>query len=362
MYTDEDIEGTVTAGDIDREAAKRLKMAASTRRDDTLADDERFRLVTGFNDVFVTIASGLVLYACWTLSGPAGGLVVAAASWGLAEHFTRRKHMALPSIFLLVTYSGGTFSFLAHLNARANGAAAMAGSHSDGMGVMLLVGMTAAGCLTAAAVLAHWRRFHVPITVAAGALALAYTAASVTGIMLAIAGVDWITALSMLRWFALAVGVAMFAYAMHWDRQDPERLTRRADVAFWLHLAASPLIVHPLFSEIAGLSMGRDGATLAPALMASALYAALGVLALAIDRRAVLVSALAYAVVAIAVITQGGGQAGTGLAISCALIGGLLLAMSVFWHGLRRGVLSLLPEGLRRTLPPTAGPNDRLTS
>ncbi len=63
-------------------------------------DDERFRLVTGFNDIFVSIGVSLVLGDLWFISRPHGGTAVVLTSWALAEVFTRRLRMALPSILL----------------------------------------------------------------------------------------------------------------------------------------------------------------------------------------------------------------------------------------------------------------------
>ena len=70
-------------------------------------DEEHFRLLTGFNDIFVSIAAVILLVAVgWignTLpphieaSGPSpfAGLFVAGTAWGLAEFFTRKRRMAL---------------------------------------------------------------------------------------------------------------------------------------------------------------------------------------------------------------------------------------------------------------------------
>ena len=44
----------------------------------------------------------------------------------------------------------------------------------------------------------------------------------------------------------LLCGLAVFALAMRFDLSDPKRQTRRTDIAFWLHMLAAPLIVHPL--------------------------------------------------------------------------------------------------------------------
>ena len=37
-----------------------------------------------------------------------------------------------------------------------------------------------------------------------------------------------------------------------WDSRNTLRVTREADIAFWLHILAAGLIVHPLFSAIGG--------------------------------------------------------------------------------------------------------------
>ena len=65
--------------------------------------------------------------------------------------------------------------------------------------------------------------------------------------------------------FLLVFGIGVFLFAMWWDASDPKRETRRADVAFWLHLLAAPMIVHPVF-KLFGLSETlrpqREGSTL----------------------------------------------------------------------------------------------------
>ena len=64
----------------------------------------------------MSIAIGLLLVAiAWiggTISEPLAGAGVAAASWGLAEYFTRERRMALPSILLLLSFAGGVAATL----------------------------------------------------------------------------------------------------------------------------------------------------------------------------------------------------------------------------------------------------------
>src|SRR3546814_14043461 len=78
----------------------------------------------------------------------------------------------------------------------------------------------AAGVAAIAAWL-HWRRFRVPITVAAGTIA-----AVGTGFALLLSVVpgaaDW------LPWLLLAAGLGVFAFAMSWDMGDLARQTWRS--------------------------------------------------------------------------------------------------------------------------------------
>ena len=91
----------------------------------------------------------------------------------------------------------------------------------------------------------------------------------------------------------------------------------------------------------------------AKSLIILGIFAALGVIALVIDRRALLVSALSYAGIAVAyLISQ---SVSTNLSLPLALLGlaVLVLALSAGWRGLRRALLPVLPLGRwRERLPP----------
>jgi len=135
---------------------------------------------------------------------------------------------------------------------------------------------------------------------------------------------------------------------MWWDSSDRARLTRRSDVAFWLHLLAAPMIVHPVFTLL-GLNDGN--ATVGEGLVVVALYVALGLTALAIDRRALLVSALAYVLWALADLFKRFGAVELNVALTALVIGSALLLLSAFWHQARRTIVQPLPESLRDRLP-----------
>ena len=140
----------------------------------------------------------------------------------------------------------------------------------------------------------------------------------------------------------------MFLFAMRWDSSDPARVTRRSDVAFWLHLLAAPMIVHPIFTLL-GLNDGN--ATIAEGLVVILLYIAVGITALAIDRRALLVSALAYVLFALQALFREFGAVELNVALTALVIGSSLLLLSAFWHQARVMVVRPLPEALRSKLP-----------
>jgi hypothetical protein len=338
MYTDADLTDAVAAGALSQQAADGLRAFVALRQAAPSVDEEQFRLITGFNDIFVSIATALLLTSAWWLADQAapalGGVALLVLSWALAEYFTRRRRMALPSIVLLGTFAGGVFAAVLHTASHfvTNTAAQDA-----------FVGPVVAGALVAAgATLLHWRRFHVPITVAAGILAL-------VGAVVTVVHGLWSDMDRGAIVVILVLGIVVFAVAMRWDMSDPARITRRSDVAFWLHLAAAPLIVHPAF-ELLGLLDSGDS-DLGRAGIAIAIYAVMAVVALLVDRRALLVSALFYVLYAISRLLTAAGALSFSLALTALVAGSALLLLSAFWHPTRRAVLGTMPPGLRARVP-----------
>jgi MFS family permease len=346
MYSEADLQSAVAAGAISREAAEALRTHAAGLRTAPVADEEHFRLITGFNDIFVTIAAVLLLVACAGIGAAAApgvaGALIAGAAWALAEFFTRRRRMALPSIVLLLAFVGGVAAVPIEIidstrPAFSDRAAALIGA---------AIALVAAG-----AAWVHWRRFMVPITVAAGAAALAVTAiALVAAGLLPLVGRDGGERIMLPLIFA--AGLAVFAFAMRWDMSDPGRETRRSDVAFWLHLLAAPMIAHPLFAWL-GVSEGEDlGA--GAALGVLGVYVVMGLVALAVDRRALLVSALAYVLVALTWLFDQFGMVELNVALTGLVIGSALLSLSAFWAPIRRAVVRQLPPGVQSRVPTAA--------
>ena len=144
----------------------------------------------------------------------------------------------------------------------------------------------------------------------------------------------------------------MFAFAMHWDISDRERQTRRSDVAFWLHLLAAPMIAHPLFYWL-GVTEG-DSIGMGAAVGVLLIYLAMGMIALAVDRRALLVSALAYVLFALGSLFREFGAVELNVALTALVIGSALLSLSAFWTPIRQALVRGLPANLQSRLPVTA--------
>jgi hypothetical protein len=357
MYSQNDLDDVVAAGAITPEAATSLRAFIDGQRSSPAVDEEHFRLITGFNDIFVSIAAAILLFAVGWIGQSIGqnlGLVIdgqgpsflapaliAATAWGLALFFTARRRMALPSILLLLAFVGGTVASVGFLLVMLFANNDLEPSQQAWTAGLIGAAAASAGALAA---FVHWKRFRVPITVAAGA-------ASIAGIVVALIGAaidDVPAATNIILGVVLLLGIGVFLYAMRWDSSDPARITRRSDVAFWLHLLAAPMIVHPVFTLL-GLNDGD--ATIGEGLVVIAIYTALGIAALAIDRRALLVSALAYVLFALNELFEQFGAVSLNIALTALVIGSALLLLSAFWHQARAAVVSRLPGSLRGHLP-----------
>ena len=356
MYSQQELDDAVASGVITAAAANALRAHVERQRSTAIPDEEQFRLLTGFNDIFVAIAAAILLFAVGWIGqsiGKSAGLTVApdgptflaplavaTTSWGLALYFTAKRRMALPSILLLLAFVGGVFATSLLGLALAIGPDQV-NNNSSLSGVLAAISAAIAGL----GALMHWRRFHVPITVAAGAAA---SAGILVGLLVAGLGQDPEKVKNIILGLVLVIGVGIFLFAMWWDASDRQRITRRSDVAFWLHLLAAPMIVHPIFTL---LGLNNGSVNLSEGLVVILLYIALGLTALAVDRRALLVSALAYVLWALADLFKRFGAVELNIALTALVLGSALLLLSAFWQQARSAIVKPLPESLREKLP-----------
>jgi hypothetical protein len=331
---------------------KALEHTSSIESMPVSVDDERIRFIAGFADVFVAI--GLMLfvgasgYFLGQTFGPIGMWTGAAViSWLLAEFFTRRRRMAFPSILLLLSFAGSVFMALLTgivlLDSLINNVRPSARDiFSLGNGNSIPVVISA--LLTSLAIWAHYRRFNVPITVAAGVAALAGA-----GLALVYASAPMSLAVQLVPLATLMLGLAVFALAMRFDMSDPSRETRRSDIAFWLHMLAAPMIVHAiiatLFGDITKLAIGG-------ALSVLGVFVALGIVAIALDRRAMLVSGLFYAGAAFGAVLKQAVLTNFVIPATLLALGSFILLVSAGWRPLRSAIIRALPSSIADHLPP----------
>jgi hypothetical protein len=337
-----EIEAAVAKGVLDRSAADNLTEFLIQNRNEAASgpDEERLRLITGFNDIFVTIGIALFIgalnYLLSTYGTLASGAGVAIAAWGLAEVFTKRKRMALPSIVLLVVFvvsSAGVGHTL--FTPTANLFSVFDYGNLPGLPY---------GLAAVAASVLHWLRFRVPITIAAFAAGLA---------SVAVAAIETFKSGFVFEYPSfvfIPIGLAIFAVAMKFDMSDRNRLTQRTDIAFWLHLLAAPLIVHSVVHPLLAESVLSTGAAIA----ILSLFALLSLVALTVDRRALLVSSLLYLGYASSQLLSWSGVASENAGLSILIVGGTVLVLSVAWKPLRRIVLQIQPAAIRDLVPPAA--------
>jgi hypothetical protein len=329
MYTDEDLNKAIDQGVFTKSAVTRFRTMIAESTHSAAIDEENFKLIGGFNDIFVVIACALLLFSSlWVLGdqAPLSYAVFSVISWGLSEFFIRQRKMALPAILLLLTFVGGMFN----------------------LGLSLLPSLSEQGLVLAAvlatvAAFAHWQRFRVPITIAVGTLA---------GLGILISSIMYFSpaARDGLLFFFFIAGIVTFVLAMKWDTNDTQRITYKSDVAFWLHLLSAPLIIHPVFSML-GILSGEEG--MASLLIVIVLYVVMTSISLAIDRRAFMVSSLLYVIYAISTLMEHVGGVGYSLALTGVFIGSALLLLSAFWHSVRRTLVTQLPSNWQLNLPKT---------
>ncbi|WP_435417108.1 hypothetical protein WAB17_09440 [Parerythrobacter aurantius] len=381
MYSQDEINSAVAAGALKQEAADALRAHVAAMRQSPVTDEEQFRLVTSFNDIFVAIGVVIMLVAAgaigqaiagnifplpanfnWetatqadfteyskaqfvrqTMQMMLAGVLIAATAWPLAEFFTRKRRMALPSIILLIAFVVAVFA------AVAGGSIGLLGKNEE-MGRIGAVMLALSGVIAAGAAWFHWRRFMVPITVAAGAGAAAVTAIALIFAIIGPNNLD--NGENIVLGLVFLAGLAIFAFAMRWDVSDRERKTRRSDVAFWLHLLAAPMIAHPIFYAL-GVTRG-DAIGVGAAVGVLAVYVLFGLVALAIDRRALLVSALAYVLAALTFLFDRFGAVELNVALTALVIGSALLSLSAFWTPIRQAIVGGLPGGVQSRLPVAA--------
>ncbi len=373
MVRQEDLDAAVAGNIVTKAQAQALADFAAKReqaRSALLGHEERLRFMRGFNDFF--LATGVVMLGAGMMyfagRGSGGNLMAAVAVWALAELLVGRMPLVLPGLFVAclfvaLIYRAVPADFITGLmpdKFLISSALTAAPRRSPATWLDVLFGAGGAGGLMIAPAI-----IAVKALIAGGAAALFYGRFRLPFALLPVAASLTVAVTAATREIGgpgaqslalLLCGLGVFAAAMRFDMSDRERLTQRADCAFWLHLLAAPLIVDSLISmtvpSINALTM-----TVSVALVIVAIVTLVALVAVVIDRRVLLVSTFGYLGTVIAyAITTARVTASTDLSAvffaTLAVLGVMVLGLGLGWQLLRGRLMVLLPTAAVDRLPP----------
>jgi hypothetical protein len=273
--------------------------------------EEPLKFVRSFGDVFITLGIVLLLVASnkLAISGYYYLLPVAAFVL-LSEWLVKRRRLSLPGIAILI-------AILFFINR------AVSIEHPQANSITLaLLGISS---------LLFYLRYRMPFSL----LPLALCAASIFVLQL---GLDILQQPLIL----LVPGLVLFVIAVSFDAQDPQRQSHLSDSAFWLHLVASPLIVH---SVMVSILLSEQGWThwLNKELLMVMFFIGFFLLALLLDRRAMLVATQLYVIYALTQLLQNNLSSGENLIIYLLMLLGLfVIFFGTYWYKTRRLIFSWL--------------------
>ncbi len=353
--TPDDLRAAVAAGHLsEAQAASVLTLSQSRAgfRARMSTEDEPFELFRGFAEIFVTIGLSILFFAAFgmlALSGNALTLLVAVPLCAaLAEYFTLRRRMVLPSILITTAFSSAIFAAITGLiSARFM----IFGSDLSDISTTRILGALG---LTAGGLLIWFYRYRVPFTmflIGLSGLAAILTATRAINSGAQFQSLHESLDLASGSGFGVAMlvfGVLALAAGIWFDMRDPYRLGRQSASGFWLHVLAAPALVNTIALTFWRMGPGTGYILLAVVLLASAL------LALVIDRRSFLTAGLGYVIFLVIWLFADESMPMSWLG-TLLIIGIGLTALGAGWTGLRARVMRALPEfpGKHR-LPPYA--------
>ncbi|TXH83899.1 MAG: hypothetical protein E6Q77_03485 [Rhizobium sp.] len=329
-------------------------LSASRAIDDAnpLEDTEAPRFVRGFHDVLITIGIVVLLIGLWGLTNRYASLLAIVI---LAEILVRRQRLALPAVVLTVAL---VFWLFHTVVTYVSSTPALVDNFTIGAFIL-------AAPFPPLLALFYWR-YRVPLSLALFLFSLFglflaavfYIAGTVTGS--ANVPIEYPIQTLMIL---LVTALGSFALAMRYDLSDPKRVTRRSDVAFWLHLVTAPALLYSTVLLALRLELASGGTVftnLTDALFGGYLQAVTVLIAvlvmmligLVIDRRAFVTAGLVSLGLATAAILRhnNAGLDKVGFLVLM-IVGLVVLVIGIGWADLRRIIVRRLPAGVQARLP-----------
>lgn len=283
--------------------------------------EEPLKFVRSFGDVFITLGIILLLVASNKLAISGYYYLLPAAAFVLlAEWLVKRRRLSLPGIAILI-------AILFFINR------ALSIEHPQAS----VITLAALGISS----LLFYLRYRMPFSL----LPLALSGVAIFVLQL---GLDILQQPLIL----LVPGLMLFVIALSFDVQDPRRESHLSDSAFWLHLVASPLIVH---SVMVSILLSQQGWThwLSKELLMVIFFIGFFLLALLLDRRAMLVSTQLYVIYALTQLLHNNLSRSENVMIYLLMLLGLfVIFFGTYWYRTRRLLFARLANTtIARYLP-----------
>jgi len=310
-------------------------------------DTEAPRFIRGFHDVLITIGLCIAMAGVWGVGSLYGALPAVIV---LAEILVRRQRLALPAVALTLIFALWVLMASITLLKAQLGFSARPMEHfvRTMLPFTLLMGP-------------FYLRYRIPLALSLWIASIAAVAVGLVfhGLSKVSGQADFIlTYPETSAAIFLAGALGLFAVAMRYDLSDRFRVTRRSDVAFWLHLATAPALLYAMLALVFlgdfnddALFSAQKG--LPDALIVVAIVAVFMAVGLIIDRRAFVTSGLVSLGLATASMlrkTAAGPE--TYVFITLLIVGLVVLTIGVGWPQFRRWAVTPLPLALKEKLPP----------
>lgn len=275
------------------------------------ASEEPLRFIRSFGDVFITLGVILLVISINMigLSGiyyfiPVAGFVL------VAEWLVRVRRLALPGIPILV-------AVLFFVNKAINF------DHENttlfGLAVLSLTSML------------FYLRYRMPFS-------LFPLAAGLVAIAIIQIGLDVVENPIIF----MGLGLVVFIIAIVFDSRDTQRMSHLSDSAFWLHLLAAPLIVHGAMVSML-LSDQQWIQEMNKEVLMIGFFSGFFLLALLLDRRAILISTQLYVIYAFTQLLQNQLSSMQNILMFVIMALGLfVIFFGAYWYLARRFIFGFL--------------------
>ena len=336
--------GIITQAQADDMLTARIENKGPDIHEAAIGNEENLRFIRGFSDVFIAIGVGLLMLGLSAIGAILGGgivfIVAAIVTALMAEYFGRKKRSHLPTLITALAFLVFTLKGVSGL---------LGGS---GLGGDILTAL-----ITLAAMSVFYWRVRLPFCIALITLAALYL-----GLTLFRFIAPGFTE-SQFGWVMALGGLITLGFAIYYDSKDQHRTTRFSDNAFWLHLAAAPLLIHGSVFELiktqttqlAGFLPIVDAGN-GDAVLMLIIVGIVTIIGLVLNRRALIVSSLLYALVALGfLLTKSGLGLGMALTLTLILAGAAITLLGVGWHPARNVITARLPNS--RFIPPPYDPD-----